>query len=40
MRNYEGLSAFRLNNLKYSAYSEEKEYLLIEGFMVYVMEVE
>ena len=40
IRNYDGFSGFRLNSKRYTLYPEEQEYLLMEGFRVYVLEVE
>lgn len=38
--NYTGFKGFRLNDKRYSVYPEEQEVLLMEGFTVYVLEVE
>lgn len=40
LRNYRGLKgAFRLNQPEYTAYLNEQETLLIDGFQVYVLDV-
>ena len=38
--NYYGFPGFRLNSKKYSVYPGEQEYLLMEGFEVFVLKVE
>jgi len=40
IRNHAGFNGFRLNSKKYSVYPGEQEYLLMEGFEVYVLKVE
>jgi len=40
VRNYDGFRGFRMNNSKFTAYPQEQEYLLMEGFQIYVAEVE
>ena len=40
IRNYEGFDGFRLNSKRYSVYPGEQEYLLMEGFIVYVLGIE
>jgi len=38
--NYAGLLGFRLNNKRFSVYPGEQEYLLMEGFQVFVLGVQ
>ena len=40
IRNYTGFQGFRLSDKRYSVYPSEQEYLLVEGLVVYVLDVE
>ena len=40
VRNYRGFSGFRMSDERYTAYPQEQEYLLQEGFRVYALDVE
>ena len=40
IRNIDGFNGFRLNSKRYSVYPEEQEFLLMEGFMVYILGIE
>ena len=40
MRNYSGFAGFRNTDERFTAYTHEQEYLLVEGLKVYVLDVE
>lgn len=40
IRNYNHFSGFRLNDKRFTPYPEEEEYLLMDGFWIYVLDVE
>jgi len=40
IQNHCGFRGFRLNDDKYSAYSHEQEYLLVEGFQVQILKID
>ena len=40
IRNYEGFYGFRLSDERYSAFPAEKEFLLMEGFDVLIINVD
>jgi len=40
MRNHDGFDGFRLNDKRFSVFPYEQEFLLMEGFQVFVLEVQ